>query len=286
MSVVRRVSLLSIEMAVGGHDKNFVLPTPPEVMCKSCDLVARNPCKTQCDCRGVYCSGCSTDLPERCPVCQKRVTLSNDIVTAHRISTLPVKCDNSESGCVWIGDLGLLDTHLLSCPQQLTHCPYRRLGCFTTLSRGEMDDHDEQHTHRHLRLAVQELDRLESRLQVPPMAFRLGDFDRRLKLNHGWVSAPFYTHPGGYRMCLSVRVRGDGGGSGTHVSLYVCLGRGCNDESLSWPFRGEVTVQLLNQYQDGGHRQETIHFTRYTTQYKHSELWIDHLWNHSIHEHG
>ena len=262
--LVRRVSLLSAEMAVGGHDKNFVLPPPPEVMCRSCDLVARNPCKTQCDCRGIYCSGCSTSLQGHCPVCDKQVTLSNDIVAAHRISTLPVKCDNSERGCVWIGDLGLLDSHLLSCPQQQVHCHYRRLGCQAVLLREEIDNHDTTHTHHHLKLAVMKIERLESQLQTPPLVFKMSEFDRRLKLNHGWVSAPFYSHPGGYRMCLSVSARGDGVGRGTHASLYVCLVQGCNDECLPWPFRGEVTVQLLNQLQDGAHRQETIHFTRYT----------------------
>jgi TNF receptor-associated factor 4 len=262
MSVRRKESLLSVEMAVGGHDKNFVLPPPPEVICKSCDMVARNPCKTQCDCRGIYCSGCSAKLMGYCQVCHKPLSPVNDIVTAHRVSTLPVKCDNSGRGCVWIGDLGQLDCHLLSCPLQQTHCSYHWLSCGVSLVRGEVDQHEESHVHRHLQLAVQHMEWLESRVQVAPIVFRMCEFDRRLKLNHGWVSGPFYSHPGGYRMCLSVSARGDGVGSGTHSSLYVCLMQGINDDALPWPFRGEVTVQLLNQLQDGGHRQETIHFTK------------------------
>lgn len=260
--LVRRVSLLKAEMAVGGHDKTFVLPPPLEVLCKSCELVAKIPCKTQCDCRGIYCSGCASNFDDQCQVCNKSVQPVNDIVMAHRISTLPVKCDNVERGCVWIGDLGQLDTHLLSCPQQKTNCPYKRLGCNMTLPRNEMDHHDELYAYKHLHLAMQYIERLDGCVHTPPVVFKLNDFDIRFKLNHNWHSPPFYTHPGGYRMCVSMNVRGDGMGRGTHSSLYVCLMQGCNDNHLTWPFRGEVTLQLLNQLQDGGHKQETIHFTK------------------------
>ena len=262
--LVRRTALLSAEMAVGGYDKIFVLPPPQELMCKSCDLVARNPCKTQCGCGGLYCSSCVASLQGRkCPVCDKSVQPTNDIVSAHRISTLPVKCDNVDTGCLWIGDLGQLDTHLLSCLKQEIHCPYRRFGCREQLVRGEMDQHNESCVHKHLRLAVLHVEKLESRIQVPPVVFRMNDFDRRLKLNHEWHSPAFYTHPGGYRMYLNINANGDGNGRGTHTSLYICLMQGCNDDSLPWPFRGEVTLELLNQLQDVGHKQETIHFTKY-----------------------
>ena len=262
--MARRPSLLSAEMAAGGHDKMFVLPPPSELVCKSCDLIAKNPCKTQCDCRGVYCSGCVADLQGKCPTCEKLVQPTNDLVSAHRIFTLPVKCDNAENGCVWIGDLGQLDSHILACPKQQIHCPYHMLGCRKQLPRGELDTHNESCVHKHLRLAVLRLERLESKIHVPPLVFQLTDFNRRLQLNHEWHSAPFYTHPTGYRMCLRVNARGDGVGRGTHVSLYVCLMQGCNDDGLAWPFRGEVTLELLNQLQDNGHKQETIHFTKYS----------------------
>jgi len=35
--------------------------------------------------------------------------------------------------------------------------------------------------------------------------------------------------------------------------VFVYLMRGKNDNNLSWPFRGEVTVTLLNQLEDKNH---------------------------------
>ncbi len=45
-------------------------------------------------------------------------------------------------------------------------------------------------------------------------------------------------------------------GEGTHVSVSACLMKGDNDDSLSWPFTGTVTVELLNQLEDENHHKE------------------------------
>ena len=62
---------------------------------------------------------------------------------------------------------------------------------------------------------------------------------------------PFYTHPHGYRMCLEVDPKGYATGKGTHVSVFTCLMKGPFDDHLKWPFRGEITIQIVNQ--DGDH---------------------------------
>ena len=59
-------------------------------------------------------------------------------------------------------------------------------------------------------------------------------------------------------MCICVDADGDGGGKGTHVSAYVYLMCGKNDDNLSWPFRGEVTITLLNQLEDKNHFTVTL----------------------------
>ena len=61
-------------------------------------------------------------------------------------------------------------------------------------------------------------------------------------------------------MCLSVNANGAGSGAGTHVSVYVCLMRGEHDKKLKWPFRGDVTIQLLNQKENQEHMENTVHF--------------------------
>ena len=65
-------------------------------------------------------------------------------------------------------------------------------------------------------------------------------------------------------MCLSVYANGNGTGQGTHVSVYTCLMRGEFDSHLKWPFRGTVTVQIVNQLEDKKHHIETITYTDVT----------------------
>ena len=62
-------------------------------------------------------------------------------------------------------------------------------------------------------------------------------------------------------MCLRVYANGDGDGKGTHVSVYTHLMRGEFDDHLKWPFRGHVTVAVLNQLEDNYHTKTTIRFT-------------------------
>ena len=76
------------------------------------------------------------------------------------------------------------------------------------------------------------------------------DFEEYKKENEPWYSAHFYTHPQGYKMCLHVKVNDC---NGTHVTVYVFMMRGEFDDQLKWPFRGVITIQLLNQDRDEGH---------------------------------
>ena len=77
-----------------------------------------------------------------------------------------------------------------------------------------------------------------------PVDIVMDDFEKLKKSNDIWYSPPFYTHLGGYRMCLRVYANGVGTGKGTHVSVFVCLMRGEFDDLLKWLFHGEVTIQL------------------------------------------
>ena len=85
-------------------------------------------------------------------------------------------------------------------------------------------------------------------------------FDERKKNDTIWYSRPFYTAMGGYKMCLSVHANGHGAGKGTHVSVHICLMSGEFDSHLRWPFRGTVTIQLVNQWKDKKHVTVTFPF--------------------------
>ena len=90
-------------------------------------------------------------------------------------------------------------------------------------------------------------------------SFTMKNFDLHKSNNAVWYSEPFYTHPRGYKMCIRIDANGYEQVIGTHVSLYTCMMRGEFDDELSWPFRGEIAVELLNQ--DTDNPKEGNHYT-------------------------
>ena len=52
-------------------------------------------------------------------------------------------------------------------------------------------------------------------------------------------------------MCLGIDANGWGTGKGTHVSVTVYMMKGEFDSHLKWPFKGEITVELVNQKEGG-----------------------------------
>lgn len=94
-----------------------------------------------------------------------------------------------------------------------------------------------------------------------PVVFKLSDFSDLQDDDDEWHSPAFYTHAGGYRMCLRVYTNGCSDVRGTHLSCYVYLKKSDNDPQLSWPFRGAIHIQVLNQLQDDQHHSEKITFS-------------------------
>ena len=95
------------------------------------------------------------------------------------------------------------------------------------------------------------------------ITFKYLIMERREKKNIRFCSKSFCTSPSGYKMCIRVYSNGEGKGEGSHVSVFLELLEGPNDESLNWPFWGTVKIELLNQVADDGHHVET--FTTDTT---------------------
>ena len=94
-----------------------------------------------------------------------------------------------------------------------------------------------------------------------PAELTMTDFEQHKKDDDQWFSIPFYSHPKGYKMCVRVDANGHGQGKHTHTSIYIHLMKGEFDDQLKWPFRGEVTVKLVNQKQDRGHHDGTVSCT-------------------------
>ena len=86
------------------------------------------------------------------------------------------------------------------------------------------------------------------------------EYSKHKRNDDVWYSPPFYTGPGGYKMCLRVDANGNDDGAGTHVSVFVYLMRGEHDDKLTWPFRGAITIQLVNQNRDQDHVKYNVVF--------------------------
>ena len=250
---------------MAGHRKRYVSSPSEDLLCVSCRLVARDPYRNKCKCEAqLYCQMCIRELQDRSPVCSTcshTLECFADSLSARHIRAIKVECDNREAGCGWSGQLGeLLDSHLLSCPQQVVECPYSDLGCSVKVQRREAEEHSQKNTEHHLQLAATRIQRLEAVSVVPPITFKLGKFGVKKAKNERWTSPKFFSHAGGYRMCLSIDANGNGKSKGSHISMYVRLVKSPSDSQLTWPFRGELSIEVLNQLEDGAHFTKTILF--------------------------
>ena len=98
---------------------------------------------------------------------------------------------------------------------------------------------------------------------IGPIEFTMTNFNQ-YKDDEYWLSLPFYTHPHGYKMFLRVRPKGYVSGNSTHLGVLIHMMRGEFDDQLKWPFRGNITFQLVNQEEDKDHVVITVHFNENT----------------------
>ena len=83
-----------------------------------------------------------------------------------------------------------------------------------------------------------------------PVTFTINNFRERLKQKgSSWLSPPFYTHVGGYKMCLSVYSNGSRDASQPSLSVSIHFLAGEFDDHLMWPFPGAIfTITVINQH--------------------------------------
>ena len=89
---------------------------------------------------------------------------------------------------------------------------------------------------------------------IPPCEFTMTDYSRHKRDCERWYSPPFYTGPGGYKLCLGAYTLVG------NMSVHMYLMRGEYDDRLVWPFRGDITIQLVNLIGDHNHHQAVFHF--------------------------
>ena len=235
----------------------------------------------------------ANDCPNRpftCQYCDHKSTYIKVTVEHWPIcKQYPLKCPNK------CGENAIEQQHLPkhldeTCPLQVIKCEHSYAGCEVECQRQHMQTHLEENMKVHLnnvthtlQLKTEQQQRIIDQQQkqivalmsaltrlalevkkplapvfVPPPDIVMTDFEKHKKAGDEGYSPPFYSHIGGYKMCLRVYANGYGDGEATHVSVFCCLNRGEYDDQLKWPFHGDIRIQLLNQSRDDGHWGRTV----------------------------
>ena len=212
------------------------------------------------------------ECPERiveCEYCEEEGTHQLITSSSHldECPDYPVKCSNEE--CEEVIPRRLLASHNETCPKAIITCEYNTVGCNKRMKREEQEEHNKESVQEHLQMTKKQLQMATKRISYLEMknallssneVFKLMQFSQKKEENEDWNSLGFYTSPGGYKMKLNVCPNGDGNGKGKHVSCFICLMPGEYDDTLEWPFQGEVTIELLNQLEDKNHKEYTTHY--------------------------
>ena len=100
---------------------------------------------------------------------------------------------------------------------------------------------------------------VESRFCNGTYMWKIKDFFKlRGEATQGRITAlhstGFYCSVYGYKICIRVNLNGVESGFATHVSLFIHFMKGEYDDVLEWPFRGRITLAILDQNEDSASR--------------------------------
>ena len=224
-----------------------------------------------------------------CEHCKDYSSTFEDVVEVHytQCSKYPVNCPRKCQKESFARQE--LVSHLRDeCPLTVASCPFSHAGCNVQCCRKDMPEHmKDTATHLTLLASVtqslvkqndtlakgnqqlkEKLERQEKEVGKLKSALpKYSGFPKvyQVKLNKEKVYLPgFYTHHNGYKMCLRVDPYGHSSENGTHVSIYTYLMKGSYDNHLKWPFRGEITIKIVNQAGDHDHIENTLPYNDQT----------------------
>ena len=231
-----------------------------------------------------------TERPYSCQYCKDYDSTFVEVTEVHygMCDDYPVNCPNN------CQEQPLkrqeLESHLENdCPLVTIDCLFKYAGCAAQVPRKDMPEHMKD-TATHLTLLasvthslvkqnqalVKENQQFKERLDATEEEMgkklklaltKYSGFPKvyQVKKTDEEVYLPgFYTHHNGYKMCFRVDPNGIGDGKGTHVSIFTYLMKGSYDDHLKWPFRGEITVQIVNQAGDHDHIEMTTTYSEKT----------------------
>lgn len=162
------------------------------------------------------------------------------------------------------------------CPETIVQCDFKHLGCDVELPRKVMPTHINENLALHMRYMSQMVTRLEAEnqqlqkkvseqqeqlaglkneLQYVPVntsntILTMDDLEHYKTSGEPWISPSFYIH--GYHLYLQVYINIHDESTDTLcTTVFIRLKQGRFDNNVTWPFRGEITVEMLKEDERG-----------------------------------
>lgn len=230
--------------------------------------------------------------PYTCNYCQFEGT-HNTVVNDHLpvCDKFPTRCPNN---CEEMLCRSEVKKHLdATCPLQMVKCDFEFAGCIVSnIHRKDHKKHMEHNTQLHLELLAKyskrkdgQIESLKAQVQVltnviarhhkqpviavasncidigfiRPPVMTLKNFQELHMKKEYWKSPDFYSHIGGYKMCLVVFPGSESDQHGNEfMGVYLQMLQGEYDDQLKWPFYGKVEIRMLNQESDRDHVERTL----------------------------
>ena len=235
-----------------------------------------------------------------CEHCKEHEATFEDVTLNHWpvCPSFPLSCPNN---CEAVVKRQELENHVKQdCSLALVDCDFNMVGCLVRLPKKDLPAHISANLPDHvyaqqkmlidLQKQVAQYKRENEELQQAlvaseqkvratllahqrkleelsfsgtlPIEFVMDNFEEHKRAGDNWRSPAFFTHRRGYRMSLVVHADGCYEGKGTHISVTARLMRGRFDDSLSWPFFGSLSIEILNQLGDQRHHVKCYNFSQ------------------------
>ena len=127
------------------------------------------------------------------------------------------------------------------CPLQETECPYSQYGCEVKVQRRNLEQHEKEDIHKHLRLTMNRVMELEKLIPRGSLEWKISGVKDKISNNEDTYSEPFYVGLYKFQGCVGW-VRND-----NYVGLFLRIMTGEWDNTLKWPIRYKRSMMLINQ---------------------------------------
>ena len=193
---------------------------------------------------------------QQCHICSQAVEFEKMNGHQNKCPRVRISCPNEQCSDKFLRSD--LESHLSLCEFESISCKYAKVGCVERSLRKNIKKHEEG-DQLHLRVTTEKVLDLTAKMtelvdkETKTSIFKLSGFQKLKRENRDFYTPSFYTSPTGYNMDVGVAANGWGDCECTHISVFFHLRPGDNDDSLTWPFNGAVTIELLNQLEDKNH---------------------------------